>query len=412
LFHALQSGLPALPLFIFDTEIISGLLPDDRRVEFIYQEIEKLKAVFESKGSTLLVRIGKPEQVFKEVFAAYDVGAVYAGVDYEPYSISRDLKVRELCKTIGAGFHGYNDHVVMSPDQILKPDKAPYHIFTPFSRKWIQKFELSSESNFPAEDFPGNLAAHDPVDLPDADFLNIKHRHTLFPSADFPEHLIANYDKTRDYPAMEGTSRLGIHLRFGTVSIRKLARLALRLNSVFLNELIWREFYQMILFHYPEVVTRSFRPGYDRLKWLNDPADFKAWCEGRTGYPLVDAGMRQLIQTGFMHNRVRMVTASFLTKHLLIDWRLGEAFFAQNLLDYELASNNGGWQWAAGSGCDAVPYFRVFSPQRQQETFDASFAYIKKWLPEFNSPGSYQKPIVEHNFARARAIEFLRQAQK
>ena len=407
LYHALKSGYPVLPVFIFDTEIMAGLRPDDKRLNFIYQSVRKLKLLFESNGSAILVRKGQPEKVFEELFGQYRIKAVFAGVDYEPYSKSRDQLVKDLCEKRGARFHSYADHVVFDPAAIVKPDGSPYHIFTPYSRKWIQKFESSPEQNFPSEKLLKHLLPHSPVDLPLPEHLDIQLKPFDIPSQEIDNQLIANYDKTRDYPALDGTSLLGIHLRFGTISIRKLAGIAARLNPVFLNELIWREFYQMILYHYPMVVTRSFRPGFDRVQWLNRQEDFTAWCEGRTGYPLVDAGMRQLVQTGFMHNRVRMVTASFLTKHLLIDWRWGEAFFAQYLLDYELASNNGGWQWAAGSGCDAVPYFRVFSPQRQQEKFDPDETYIRRWLPEYESAKTYLKPIVEHSFARIRAIEFL-----
>lgn len=411
LYHALKSGYPVLPVFIFDTDIISGLNPDDKRLIFICQTVQKLKLEFEIRGSSMLVRTGQPEKIFGELFTSHDIKAIFAGVDYEPYSVSRDQRIKNMCDQRGAQFFGYHDHVVFAPSEIVKPDLTPYHIFTPFSKKWIQKFESAPEADFPSRDLLINLIRQAPMDLSLPEQMNPRPEPVKYPSQEISDQLIINYHQTRDYPAQEGTSRLGIHLRFGTISVRKLARIARRLNPVFCNELIWREFYQMILYYYPSVVTRSFRPGYDRVQWLNRPEDFKAWCEGRTGYPLVDAGMRQLTQTGFMHNRVRMTTASFLTKHLLVDWRWGEAFFAQYLLDYELASNNGGWQWAAGSGCDAVPYFRVFSPERQQERFDPDEVYIRRWLPEYRSAETYIKPIIEHSFARARAIEFLRKAQ-
>jgi deoxyribodipyrimidine photo-lyase len=404
LFYSLKSGLPVLPVFIFDAEILSGLDSYDKRLIFIYDTIRKLKLLFESAGSTLLVMYGKPEEVFVRLFGQFQIESVFAGIDYEPYSIERDKAIEDLCSHNAAGFHRFHDHVIYAPKQILKPDGKPYHVFTPYSKNWMLRFKSDAETNYPSEDLLDNLLKHPPTEMPDSEALKMVWKPTEFPVSGFNTQLIEKYDKVRDFPALDATTHLGIHLRFGTVSVRKLARLAYRLNQTFLNELIWREFYQMILYHHPEVVTRSFKPVYDNVRWLNREQDFDAWCAGKTGYPLVDAGMRQLTQTGFMHNRVRMITASFLTKHLLIDWRWGEAFFAGHLLDYELASNNGGWQWAASSGCDAVPYFRIFSPARQQQTFDANEQYIRKWLPEYSSAESYLKPIIEHTFARERAI--------
>lgn len=412
LHHALKSGYPVLPVFIFDTDITSELKPDDKRLIFIYDRLQKIQLQLEALGSVLMVFQGQPAKVFKQLFDQYEVKAVYAGIDYEPYSVTRDSQVEQYCQLYGASFHRFDDHVIFRPSEIVKPDGKPYSVFTPYSKRWILKFEENPVRYFPSEDVLPGLIRHEAVAMPNLRELNMERGRVAFPSERIDDHLISNYNNTRDFPFMEGTSRLGIHLRFGTISIRQLAKRAYELNRVFLNELIWREFYQMILYHYPEVVTRSFRPGYDRLQWLNRSEDFTAWCEGRTGYPLVDAGMKQLTGTGFMHNRLRMVTASFLTKHLLIDWRWGEAFFAQHLLDYELASNNGGWQWAAGCGCDAVPYFRVFSPARQQETFDPDEQFIRRWLPGYHSGESYIKPIIEHTFARTRAIGFLREARK
>jgi len=411
LFHSLKSGFPVLPVFIFDPELISGLPNNDKRLIFIYEELVKLKLRFENQGSVLLVKIGRPEKIFEELIENYQVSAVYADIDYEPYSISRDQGIRELCQSKGIGFYGYSDHVLLDPAEVVKPDRSPYHVYTPYSKKWLEKYETVRSRNFPSEEWLDHLFQANPMEMPQQEHLNIQVNSVVFPSSEVDDQLIADYQKNRDFPGLDGTSRLGVHLRFGTISIRKLASRAFGLSSVFLNELIWREFYQMILFHHPEVVTRSFKPAFDQVQWLNRQEDFAAWCEGKTGYPLVDAGMRQLIQTGFMHNRLRMVTASFLTKHLLIDWRWGEAFFARYLLDYELASNNGGWQWAAGSGCDAVPYFRVFSPKSQQERFDPDESYIRQWLPEYKSEETYIKPVVDHAFARNRAIEFLRKAR-
>ncbi len=412
LFHSLKSGQPVLPLFIFDTDLINNLEYDDKRLIFLYDTVLKLKLKFESFSSTLLVRIGKPEVIFDELFKEFEVGSVYANVDYEPYSIKRDLKVETLCKRQKTRFLRFHDHVIYAPETILKADNQPYHVFTPYSKNWLTKFKSETTINFPSESRLENLLTHSPMEMPEPILLNLVWRKTIFPSSDIEDLVIKNYSQTRDFPSLDATTHMGIHLRFGTISVRKLAATALHLNPTFLNELIWREFYQMILFFHSEVVTHSFRASYDRIQWLNKPEDFEAWSLGQTGYPLVDAGIRQLVETGFMHNRVRMVTASFLTKHLLIDWRLGEAFFARYLLDYELASNNGGWQWAAGCGCDAVPYFRVFSPQRQQQRFDSDNEYIRRWLPEYSSPESYIKPIIEHSFARERAIGFHRKAQE
>lgn len=411
LYHALRSGYPVLPVFIFDKDILSGLDSGDNRLIFIYETVQKLKASLESHGSAFYVQTGSPDEVFNQLFDRYEIRAVYAGVDYEPYSIARDRKIDHFCSQRGAKFLGYHDHVIMNPGLIVREDGSPYQVFTPYSRKWLRSFEDAEIQGFPSENFLGNLLHEVPGKMPSPEQLGISMKPVSFPSPIIDHQLIVNYDKTRDRPATEGTTRLGIHLRFGTISIRKLVKAAVQLNPVFLNELIWREFYQMILYHYPTVVTRSFRPGFDRVQWLNRQEDFEAWCAGLTGYPLVDAGMRQLVATGFMHNRLRMVTASFLTKHLLVDWRWGEAFFARHLLDYELASNNGGWQWASGSGCDAAPYFRVFSPDRQQQRFDPEKEYIRQWVPEYSSEERYISPIIEHSFARIRAVEFLRKAQ-
>lgn len=412
LFHALKFGYAVLPVFIFDRVITDGLIEDDKRLIFINDSIHELKRRIEYYGSSIMVKIGNPEQVFDELFGIYQVKGLFAGVDYEPYSRYRDQKIKDLCRKKGVRFFDFHDHVIFGPSEIVKPDQQPYNVFTPFSKKWLLKFDSSPVKEFPSLELLKNLLVHEPFEFPLTEKLNVRLVNINFPSQDVNDQVIKNYHLTRDYPGLDGTSHLGIHLRFGTISIRKLASHASRLNRLFLNELIWREFYQMILYHYPDVVTRSFRPEYDQVKWLNRLEDFEAWCEGRTGYPLVDAGIRQLKQTGFMHNRVRMVTASFLTKHLLVDWRWGEAFFAQYLLDYELASNNGGWQWAAGTGCDAVPYFRVFSPQRQQETYDSDHSYVRRWLPEYKTSSTYIKPIIGHSFARERAIDFLRGAHK
>jgi deoxyribodipyrimidine photo-lyase len=260
-----------------------------------------------------------------------------------------------------------------------------------------------------SNELSGAFYKTDPLPMPEISILGFKESSAVIPSRMFHPEMLANYEKLRDFPAMNGTSRLSIHLRFGTISIRQLVSQASGVSQVFLNELIWREFYMMILWHFPGVINQSFKKNYDKIEWRNNEEEFKAWCEGTTGYPIVDAGMRELNTTGYMHNRLRMITASFLTKHLLIDWRWGEAYFAKKLLDFELSSNNGGWQWAAGTGCDAAPYFRVFNPYIQAQKFDPRSEYIRKFAPEAGS-SSYTRPLVDHPMARERAIRTYKRA--
>jgi deoxyribodipyrimidine photo-lyase len=408
LLRALESGCRVLPLFIFDQEILAGLDSKDLRVEFLIREVNKLSGVLADQGFDFRVEAGIPLEVFKKLLDENSVRHVFASVDYDPYSIKRDRDVDGFLKTRACLFHRLTDHVVLSPDQVIKDNGLPYHVFTPYKSRWLKVLEKHSIPNYPSDSLLAHLV---PLTKPREEIKSLNgfsRQNCTFPQVTPDLSIISNYHLHRDYPDRMGTSRLGIHLRFGTLSIRKLARLALTLNPTFLSELIWRDFYQMILYFYPSVVTRSFKSGYDRIQWLNREEDFAAWCSGRTGYPLVDAGMRELTTTGFMHNRIRMVTASFLTKHLLIDWRFGEAFFAAHLLDYELASNNGGWQWAAGSGCDAAPYFRVFNPALQAKKFDPQDLYIKRWIPGFKNAESYISPIIEHAYARSRALSTYR----
>ncbi len=408
LLRALESGYPVLPLFIFDREILSGLSPDDLRVEFIIREVNKLSGILAGQGFDFQVETGSPLEVFKKLTVNYAVMHVFASVDYEPYSIKRDHLIEEFLKTKGCWFHRLTDHVVFNPDRVIKENGTPYQVFTPYKKNWLKVLETQGLDYYPSETLLAHLL---PLNRPWEKVEKLEgfiRQDFQFPSIEPDLDTITNYHLHRDFPGVRGTSRLGIHLRFGTLSIRKLTRLALSYNATFLSELIWREFYQMILFFYPSVVTRSFKPEYDQIQWLNREDDIDAWSSGRTGYPLVDAGIKELLATGFMHNRVRMVTASFLTKHLLVDWRFGEAFFAAHLLDYELASNNGGWQWAAGSGCDAAPYFRVFNPELQAKRFDPQAVYCKQWLTGFVSPDTYIKPIIEQVFARARVLKAFR----
>jgi len=405
LYKALKSSETVIPIFVFDAYILGDLPKDDQRVLYIYQQIEKLKIQYQKLGSDLKVFFGKPKDVILNLVKKEGVLNVYTNRDYEPYAIKRDLELYNSLESLGVDFIGAKDHVVFEKNEVLKPDKKPYTIFTPYSKKWkakINEFYLSSYPTLSYVEFLLKVDLTEPlVPLKDLGFdSNVK---SPFPSEEILMDIINKYEERRDIPYIKGTSRLSLALRFGTISIRKLAKIAINANEKFLNELIWRDFYQTILYHFPDSVTKAFKPKYDNVEWINDESLFKKWCEGKTGYPIVDAGMRELNETGFMHNRVRMITASFLVKHLLIDWRWGESYFAMKLLDFELASNVGGWQWAASSGCDAAPYFRVFNPTLQQQKFDKEFKYIKKWVPEFGTT-DYPSPIVEHAFARDRVI--------
>jgi deoxyribodipyrimidine photo-lyase len=419
LYHALRSGYPVLPLFIFDTDILDKLSDRrDARVAFIHQALARLKERLRERGSDLLVQHGRPLDVWEKLLQTFPVAAVYANRDYEPYALRRDTAVRVLLERRGIPMHTYKDHVVFEKDEVLKEDGKPYTVFTPYSRKWRAKLaeRLQADGNsfylasYPCERyFDRFLRVPQALPFPSLEDIGFVPAGIPFPPDSVPQGLIRNYDKTRNFPAIAGTSRLGVHFRFGTISIREKARRAQQLNDTFLNELIWRDFYSQILAHFPHVVERPFRPEYERIPWRDAPEEFRRWCEGTTGYPLVDAGMRELNTTGYMHNRVRMVTASFLTKHLLIDWRLGEAYFAQKLLDFDLASNNGGWQWAAGCGTDAAPYFRIFNPIEQAKKFDPDAAYVRKWIPELGT-SAYPKPIVDHTFARQRCLQAFKAA--
>ena len=402
LHHAMADGRAVLPLFIFDTDILGKLSsPADDRVAFIHQALSRLNQTMNLSGSALLVEHGSPARVWEDLLQRFEIGAVYANHDYEPYARRRDEMVGKLLKNRGIPFNTYKDQVIFEKEEITKDDGKPYTVFTPYSRKWRARLTENPELPVPLA-HPLNWAANNTL-LPTLAQIGFRPTGTVFPDAVVSDDLISRYGDQRDFPALEGTSRLGIHLRFGTLSIRELLAKSQSISTTFVNELIWRDFYQMILWHFPHVESASFKPAYDQIEWLNDEALFDRWKSGDTGYPLVDAGMRQLAATGWMHNRVRMVVASFLAKHLLTDWRWGEAWFAEKLNDYELASNNGGWQWAAGSGCDAAPYFRVFSPLLQAQKFDPKGAYIARWVPEAGLPG-YLKPIVDHPLARERAI--------
>jgi deoxyribodipyrimidine photo-lyase len=410
LYKALKSGEKIQPIFIFDSAILSRLPASDQRVLFIYQEIKKLKDQYAEYGSDLKVYHGNPIELIPLIALNYKSQAVFTNRDYEPYALTRDKSLYDALQSQNCELIGAKDHVIFEKNEVLKADGLPYTVFTPYSRKWKEKLNSYYLKSYPVEKYLANLnhCASEPLmSMENIGFHSLQ--SVEFPSMDFPLSTIETYNETRDIPALFGTSRLSVHLRFGTISIREIARVAHAKNETYLNELIWRDFYQMIIFHFPHSAGNSFKKQYDQIQWERNEAHFVSWCNGKTGYPLVDAGMRELNATGFMHNRVRMVVASFLTKHLLIDWRLGEAYFAEKLLDFELASNTGGWQWAAGCGCDAAPYFRVFNPTSQQEKFDKEFKYIKKWVPEYGT-SDYPNPIIEHKFARERVLARYKEA--
>lgn len=413
LYHALKSGNPVLPLFIFDKNILDKLEDKkDRRVEFIHGVISEMQLELKKLGTTLLVKYGTPEEIFPALLNQFDVESIYTNHDYEAYALERDEAVREYALSEGVEFHTSKDHVIFEKNEILSGAGTPYTVFTPYSRKWKEKMNEFYFKSYPVEEYAEHYLKMDEEEMPSLGAMGFEKGGRFFPSKEVSENIISNYAEKRNFPAIEGTSRLSVHLRFGTVSIRALARKANLLSETWLNELIWRDFYANILHHFPHIGQgHPFRREYEKIEWRNNETEFQKWCEGKTGYPIVDAGMRELNTTGFMHNRVRMITASFMIKHLLIDWRWGEAYFAKKLNDFDFASNNGGWQWAAGSGCDAAPYFRVFNPKLQTEKFDKSLEYIKKWIPELNT-FEYPQPMVDHDFARKRVLEVYKNALK
>lgn len=413
LYHALQSGKEVVPIFIFDKNILDKIeRKNDARVSFLFDTVTALQQELRSFGSDLRIFYDTPENVFRELLKEYAVSTVICNTDYESYAVQRDRQIREICDQHGVSFSEHKDHVIFHRDEVVKDDGKPYTVFTPYKKKWLPAYQALSanQKHFASETFVENFWKTKGV-LPGITLekMGFKRSDIPIPPKEVARSIIRHYDETRDFPALQGTSKLGIHFRFGTLSVREKAAAAAVLNETYLSELIWRDFYAMILYHFPHVEKEAFRREYDQIEWENDEKKFKAWCDGKTGYPMVDAGMRELKTTGYMHNRVRMVTASFLTKHLLIDWRWGESWFAQHLLDFDLASNNGGWQWAAGCGTDAAPYFRIFNPEAQQQKFDKNFGYIKKWVPEFGTP-NYVTPIVDHPTARQKCLETYKKA--
>ncbi|OQW84445.1 MAG: deoxyribodipyrimidine photolyase [Proteobacteria bacterium ST_bin16] len=408
--HALASGRPVLPIFIFDPAILAGLPQNDARVTFIHDTLQALRTELEVKhASSLALYHGKPLEVFAQILRSHSIAAVYTNHDYEPYARERDEAVRQWLEAQRVAFRTYKDHVLFEKDEISKDGGGAYTVYTPYMRKWRKVHSQTTLTPYATAAKLTNLIKQ--AALPDVSLADIGFTRAAMtiPAYRLEHDMLQHYARDRDFPALAATSLLGPHLRFGTVSVRQIFQHAFSRSDIFCNELIWREFFSQILWHFPHTPQRSFKPQYDRIQWRNDAAEFQRWCEGTTGYPLVDAGMRQLNATGTMHNRVRMVTASFLCKHLLIDWRWGEAYFAQKLLDYEMASNVGNWQWVAGCGVDAAPYFRIFNPSAQTEKFDKQFAYIQTWVSDWHTL-NYPAPVVDHTFARERCLQAYQQA--
>ncbi|HPQ07639.1 MAG TPA: deoxyribodipyrimidine photo-lyase [Bacteroidia bacterium] len=401
LYYALQKS-NVQPIFIFDTNILSELPKDDARVYFIYQHLQKIDKELRKYNSSLKVYLDKPENVFRKILNEYsDLESVFTNEDYEPYAIKRDNQIKEIINEKGVSFHSFKDQVIFAKDEVLKNNKSPYTVFTHYKNKWLQLFTNQKLSFYPSEKLLNNLF-HSNHKFPQLSEIGFKPSNIKVKDINYDA--IKNYDQYRNFPYLNHTTYAGPHLRFGTVSIRKLVDIAHKTNSTYLSELIWREFFMQILYHFPYVVNSAFRKEYNNIQWENDEKLFELWKQGKTGFPMVDAGMRELNETGYMHNRVRMICASFLTKDLLIDWRWGEKYFAEKLLDYELSSNNGNWQWAAGTGCDAAPYFRIFNPDEQLKKFDPEGKYVRNWIPELSTL-DYPKPVIDHKFARNRALD-------
>ncbi|MEM7380091.1 MAG: deoxyribodipyrimidine photo-lyase [Bacteroidota bacterium] len=413
LYHALSSGYPVLPIFIFDTEILNSLPKDDPRLNFIHQQIKRLDSEIKKlNGKGIAVYHGKPLEVLEQLTSEFLIREVFTNRDYEPYAISRDESVTAFFQDLDIPFRTYKDQVIFEENEIVKDDGNPYVVYTPYMKRW--KLQFTKEEplrNFPLESTSPNFYNSTSLPFLELEQLGFEESVIQVRGYNTDPHLISNYEATRNFPGLDkGTSRLGPHLRFGTVSVRNMVQKAISSeNQVFWNELIWREFFMQILWHFPETVHKAFKPQYDRILWRNDPSEFERWKNGQTGYALVDAGMRELNATGYMHNRVRMLVASFLCKHLLIDWRWGEAYFAEKLLDYEMSSNVGNWQWAAGSGVDAAPYFRIFNPMTQVDKFDRDKTYINKWVPELQEL-SYPEKMVDHKLARERCLKTYKEA--
>jgi len=397
---ALDSNIPVLPVFIFDSKILEELPKDDARVSFIHKILTRINSLLEPYNTSLKVIHATPQQAFKQLQTAYNVKAIYTNRDYEPYALERDAQIATWAKENDIDFLDFKDQVIFEKLEVVKKDGNPYTVYTPFKNTWLAKFNQAPID--PVKDLQYSNFLVQTSKLPSLTQLGFEPSSIKVPAINL--EVVGSYADTRNFPAQDGTSHIGPHLRFGTVGIRSIVKKVKHKEGTYLSELIWREFFMQILYHYPKVVSNNFRSKYDGIDWRNNKEEFSLWCQGNTGYPMVDAGMRELNQTGYMHNRVRMVVASFLCKHLLIDWQWGEAYFAEKLLDYDLSANNGNWQWAAGTGCDAAPYFRIFNPTSQLEKFDKQEAYIKKWIPEYGTE-KYATPMVDHKMARQRALD-------
>jgi len=410
LFNALKSGEKVLPIFIFDTSILDKLPKNDARVSFIIKELRSMNEHLKSFDASIDIYHGKPIEVFESLIKKYPIASVFTNHDYEPYAIKRDQEIKELLSSENINFNSFKDQVIFEKNEITKKDGNPYVVYTPYSKKWIEAYEQINHTHYTSEDLLSQLYTQSKAKELTLEELGFEETNTPIKNYIFNSRIINEYEETRNFPALDNTSKLGPHLRFGTVSVRQMvSRAEEQENKTFLKELIWREFFMQILWHFPHTHKDSFKPKYDRIIWRNNEDDFKRWCNGTTGYPMVDAGMRQLNNTGFMHNRVRMLVGSFLCKHLLIDWRWGEAYFAEKLHDYEMSSNVGNWQWVAGTGVDASPYFRIFNPTSQIKKFDKDFSYIKKWVPDFQEL-TYPSPMVDHKFARERCLKTYKEA--
>ncbi|WP_027136645.1 cryptochrome/photolyase family protein [Gaetbulibacter saemankumensis] len=411
LYEALSGNFPVLPIFIFDTEILNDLPKDDARVSFIFKNIQNINTTLnKNHKSGIALYFGNPLSIYKKLIKTYQINTVYTNHDYEPYATNRDQEIQSFLTKNNIEFKTFKDQVIFEKDEILKQDGTPYVVYTPYMKTWKNTFNKELISGYNSESLLNNLVQNAKIPNLNLEDIGFKKSNQQIAPYNISTSLIKTYEATRNFPAQDATSRLGPHLRFGTISIREIITKAIQSkNETFWQELIWREFFMHILWHYPHTTTKSFKPKYDHIPWRNNETEFKLWCEGNTGYPLVDAGMRQLNNTGFMHNRVRMLVGSFLCKHLLIDWRWGEAYFAEKLHDYELASNVGNWQWVAGCGVDAAPYFRIFNPTTQIEKFDKNLEFIKTWVPEFQEL-TYPLPIVDHKFARERCLNTYKKA--
>ncbi len=410
LYHALQSEEKILPIFIFDIDILEKIPKNDARISFIHKELNIMNEHLQSFEAGINMFHGNPKEVFQSLIEKYHIVKVFTNHDYEPYAIKRDLEIKELLASNTIEFHTYKDQVIFERNEITKKDGTPYVVYTPYSKKWMEAYHINAQKNYPSEDLLSGFYSSVKPTVLTLDDIGFTETRIPIKNYIFNSRIINEYEETRNFPALDNTSKLGPHLRFGTVSVRQMAsRADAQENKIFLKELIWREFFMQILWHFPQTHKDSFKSKYDRINWRNNEEEFKKWCNGTTGYPMVDAGMRQLNETGFMHNRVRMLVGSFLCKHLLIDWRWGEAYFAEKLHDYEMSSNVGNWQWVAGTGVDASPYFRIFNPTSQIQKFDKELKYIQKWVPDFQEL-TYPTPMVEHKFARERCLKVYKEA--